>query len=182
MDGGSLGKRAKYELKPRDKYFTPYEAVVPLDKVMEYGFSFCEPCAGDGRLVHHIEQLLPGTLCPAAFDIEPNANWVLQKDALDLTEDDVMYCDYIITNPPFTYSILKPLMEKFISLRPTILLLPADYMHNIRMAPFMWQCEWVKSIGRVRWVEGSKTTGVDNFAWFKFNKDNDQHTQFFGRT
>ncbi len=176
-----MGKRSSYELKPRDKYFTPYEAVMPLYGFFDKPINFTEPCAGDGRLVEHIENLIPGSLCVSAFDIEPNIHWVLQKDALTLTEDDILYSDYIITNPPFTWGVLKPLMEKFISLRPTILLLPADYMHNIRMAPFMWQCEWVKSIGRVRWVEGSKTTGVDNFAWFKFNKNNDQHTQFFGR-
>jgi hypothetical protein len=74
------------------------------------------------------------------------------------------------------------LMERFISLRPTTLLLPADYMHNIRMAPFMWQCEWVKSIGRVKWIEGSKVSGVDNYAWYKFDKDNTVPTLFFGRT
>jgi hypothetical protein len=42
---------------------------------------------------------------------------------------------------------------------------------------------WVKSIGRVKWIEGSKMTGVDNFVWTMFdkNKDVDKATLFFGR-
>lgn len=47
----------------------------------------------------------------------------------------------------------------------------------------MDKCVWVKSIGRVKWIEGSKTGGMENFGWFLFdnNKDVGTPTHFYGR-
>lgn len=175
-----MGKRSNYEKIDRNYYPTPKAAVVPL-KNMLVPVTFCEPCAGDGRLVSHIEELIPGSLCLLATDIEPQTDWILQGDANNLTDETLANCQAIITNPPFTWSILQPLMDKWISLRPTILLLPADFMHNQRMAPYMEKCEWVKSVGRVKWIEDSKSGGMENFVWMCFNKDNTTPTLFFGR-
>lgn len=176
-----MGKRSNYEPVPRDKYFTPREAVLPLKNLLPKEFTFCEPCAGDGRLVGHLEELF-GATCFLPMDIEPNAKWILEADANLLSQEDLQYCEMIVTNPPFTWSVLKPLMDKFISLAPTLLLLPADSMHNKRMSPYMKNCVWVKSIRRVKWIEGSKSTGVDNYCWFMFDKNKpvDQHTAFIG--
>ncbi len=180
----TIGKRSSYELKPRDKYYTPLEAVKPLASVLgDTQAMFCEPCAGDGRLIHHLEEVFPHSMCIFASDIEPDAWWILQLDANDLREGAVENCQYIITNPPYTYGILRPLMDKFISLRPTILLLPADYMHNLRMKPYMEKCVWVKSIGRVKWQEGSKGVGMENSCWYMFDKNKpiDEPTSFYAR-
>lgn len=177
-----MGKRTDYERRPRDAYFTPREAVEPLKELLG-PTTFCEPCAGDGRLAHHIEDLVPESLCVYALDIEPQADWILRGDALSLTDESLEYCQMIITNPPFQWSLLKPMMELWISLRPTLLLLPADMMHNKRFAPFMEKCVWAKSVGRVRWIEGSKTGGMENFVWLLFNNNKDvgTPTQFYGR-
>lgn len=179
-----MGKRSDYEKKPRDFYATPKEPVYPLKSLLPTGITFCEPCAGDGRLVFHLEEVVENSVCFLAMDIEPQAPFVIQGDANNLTDEALEYCQYIITNPPYTWSVLKPLMDKWISLRPTILLLPADFMHNKRFSPFLEKCRWISSIGRVKWIEGSKVAGVDNYAWYMFdnNKDGDQAPLFFGRT
>jgi len=175
-----MGKRSDYERNPRDLYPTPLEAVLPLrGNVLPYS-SFFEPCAGDGRLVKWLEETLK-LQCFGATDIEPQNGTVIQLDANNLTQDHVEYCDLIITNPPFAWNMLKPLLDKFISLRPTLLLLPADFMHNKRMGSYMEICESIISIGRVKWIEGSKTAGVDNYAWYLFDKEHTGKTTFIGR-
>jgi len=178
-----MAKRSNYERKPRDWYKTPFEAVKPLVGLLP-PLTFCEPCAGDGRLAVHIEDLIPGSLCIYALDIEPQADWVLQGNALAMTGESVDHCQMIITNPPFTWRLLKPMMDLWINLKPTLLLLPADMMHNQRFAPYLSKCVWVKSVGRVKWIEDNKVSGMDNFCWMLFdnNKDVGEPTQFYGRT
>jgi len=147
---------------------------------LDSGLTFCEPCAGDGRLVDHLSKHIDA-LCVFACDIEPQADWIIQKDGIDLTEDDVGLAEVIITNPPFTWSVLKPMLEHWINLRTTIVLLPADFMHNKRVAPLMKKCVAVKSIGRVKWIEGSKGAGVENYVWMSFDKNHNGPTTFYGR-
>ena len=50
-----MGKRCDFERKPRDFYPTPFAAVEPLVKHLTQGFTFAEPCAGDGQLCRHLE-------------------------------------------------------------------------------------------------------------------------------
>ena len=52
-----MGKRSDFERVPRDYYPTPIEAVRPLIPHLPKTGLFAEPCAGDGRLIRHIEQL-----------------------------------------------------------------------------------------------------------------------------
>lgn len=170
-----------YEKRPRDFYPTPLKAVTALVGHLPESFSFCEPCAGAGDLVRHLESLFEGAVCFLPIDIEPQVDWVTKADAINLHEDALEYCNYIITNPPFTWNVLKPLLDKWIDLRPTILLLPADFIHNIRFAPYLIFCEKVVSIGRVKWIEDSKATGVENYAWYFFDKHNKETTKFYGR-
>ncbi|WP_170604844.1 hypothetical protein [Ruegeria arenilitoris] len=46
-----MGKRSDFDRIPRDKYMTPKKAIDPLLFWIEEGWSFAEPCAGDGGLV-----------------------------------------------------------------------------------------------------------------------------------
>jgi hypothetical protein len=87
----------------------------------------------------------------------------------------------ICTNPPYTWDILKKLLDYLPKLKPTWMLLPADMMHNKRMAPYMKVCRRVVSVGRVRWVEGTKSSSTDNFAWYLFNPEEPGPTIFIGR-
>ena len=52
-----MGKRSDFERVERDFYPTPIEAVRPLVPHLPKTGLFAEPCAGDGRLIRHIEQL-----------------------------------------------------------------------------------------------------------------------------
>ena len=53
-----MGKRSDFERKPRDFYPTPIEAVEPLLPHLPEGFTFAEPCAGNGALIEHLENKL----------------------------------------------------------------------------------------------------------------------------
>lgn len=169
-----------YEKRPRDFYPTPEKAVTPLLKHLPRGLTFCEPCAGNGVLVDLLEKKLDAQ-CFLPIDIEPQADWITKADAINLNDEQLSFCEYIITNPPFTWSVLQPLMKLWISLRPTVLLLPADFMHNQRFAPYLDSCVDIVSIGRIKWIEDSKTSGVENYCWYLFDKDARAQTRFFGR-
>lgn len=176
-----MGKRSEFVRKPRDFYPTPFKCIEPLRKILRPEFTFCEPCAGNGALIHHLEEAFDAT-CFFSIDLEPQEDWILQGDANNLNAESLEYCDWIITNPPFTWSVLRPLMDKWISLKPTLLLLPADFMHNQRFQPYLTYCTAIISIGRVKWIEDSKMSGMENYAWYMFDKNNTQNTIFIGRS
>jgi len=161
-----MGKRSDFERIERDFYPTPYEAVLPLvDHLPQKPFSFIEPCAGDGRLVKHLNA--HGGICTWASDIEPQADFVIEADAFDVNYDEVG--QYIITNPPWNRKILHPMIEHFSSLAPTWLLFDADWMHTKQSTQYLTKLKKVVSIGRVKWIEGSNSVGKDNCCWYLFH-------------
>lgn len=166
-----MGKRSEgFERASRDLYPTiDPDAVSPLlPHLGEYG-NFVEPCAGAGNLSDLIYEQSNTSWCAAKeFDIQPMHPRVLQKNALFLTNKDVEGCRYIITNPPFSWAMLKPLLDHLPKIKTTWLLLPADIMHNKRMAPYMGVCAKVVSVGRLYWQE-NKVKGVDNYCWYRFD-------------
>lgn len=171
-----MGKRSNFERVERDYYPTPYEAVVPLLEHLWTSTVFVEPCAGDGRLVNHL--VANGHACIGAYDIEPRAEWILPLDAL---KAEIGAADCFITNPPWDRSILHPLIDHLSAQAPTWLLFDADWMHTKQAAPYMDRCEAIVSVGRVKWIEGSKMTGKDNCCWYLFTDVPNNHTEFYGR-
>jgi hypothetical protein len=166
----------------RDYYATPERAVEPLIAHLPEYASFCEPCAGDGRLSKHIESLTSDALWPKLqFDIEPQAYGIVKKDALTLTSDDLLGVDLLITNPPFEWETLQGMLGLFPILKPTWLLLPFSYACNKRMALYMSICKKVVPIGRVKWFEDSKQTSTDDFAWFLFDASHSAPTRLYPR-
>jgi hypothetical protein len=169
------------EVKPRkerDFYPTPEKAVVPVvpHLLSEGPKYFLEPCAGNGALIQHIESLTDyEVICKKAYDIDPQpttySKSILQRNALSLTVNDVLGIDYIITNPPFQWDMLQPLLDYLPDLRPTWLLLPFGYACNKRMAPYMEKCKKLVPIGRVKWIEGSKQTSTDDYGWYLFTHE-----------
>ena len=172
-----MGKRSEFERIPKDKYPTPYEAVLPLLPHLAPKTHFVEPCAGDGRLVRHLER--HGHVCLDAFDIAPEHESVDCADALKVVFDagDGEVC---ITNPPWSRPLLHPLIDHWRVQMPTWFLFDADWAHTRQSAPFMPYCRKIVSVGRVKWIEGSKMSGKDNAAWFLFNALPGE-TEFYGR-
>jgi hypothetical protein len=177
-----LGKRSEFTRRERDYYPTPIEAVEPLIDHLPYSFDYVEPCAGDGRLIQHIYNLTNGHGdCLFASDIEPQSPNIMQNDALDLSFGEYGVMDFCITNPPWERDFLHKFIAHWIDICPTWLLFDADWMHTKQSAALMTYCTRIVSVGRVKWIEGSKNTGKDNCAWYLFDRAGQQETKFFGR-
>lgn len=159
-----MGKRSNFERNPRDYYPTPEHAVLPLLPHFKKKVTFAEPCAGDGRLINHLEK--HGHTCTAAFDIEPQTNNIQTGDALAWQPTTQFDC--IITNPPWDRKILHPMIEHFRQIAPTMLLFDADWMHTKQATEFLPYCHKIISIGRVKWFNDKG--GLDNSCWYLFDK------------
>ena len=166
---------------PRDYYPTPLAAVEPLIDHLPYTFDYIEPCAGDGRLIKHIDELTnEAGKCRFASDIEPRDHAIYKLDALRINFDSPPPMDFCITNPPWERKFLHEFIWKWLAICPTWLLFDADWMHTKQSSALMTHCTKIVSVGRVKWIEGSKNTGKDNCCWYLFDKT-DEQTQFFGR-
>jgi hypothetical protein len=154
-----MGKRSNFERIPRDYYPTPYAAVPPLIPFLRGVRTFAEPCCGDGALVRHLESF--GLRCVYAGDIADG------QDALAL--DTYGHADVIITNPPYTRPAMHALIAHFQRIAPTWLLIDYDWAATRQAAPFMFHCSDFVVLPRLKWFEGSKNTGKDNHAWYKFD-------------
>ena len=143
-----MSKFSNFERIPRDLYETLDSRAIPPNFLKHItGKRFYEPSCGSGKLIDHLK---PYAECVGASDIVPLGVGV-EKDALELSEDDLKDTDCIITNPVYKKDLLLPLISHLSSLRPTWLLLPADLMHNGYMIESMKRCERVVSIGRLYW-------------------------------
>ena len=178
-----MSKRSNF--KKVDKEFYPTtdpKVMVPKFVSSIEGKTYAEPCYGEGDLE---DMLMDVATCKWRSDIRNTVATSEEMDALEVTPYDVRECDLIITNPPFSKNVLLPLIDHFISLKPTWLLLPADYMHNLYFSPYMSKCSRVVSIGRVCWFpeEGKKVSSTDNFCWYFWEKDatSDCTTKFYGK-
>lgn len=158
-----------FERRANDAYFTPVEAIYPLAEALN-PCTFIEPCAGDGVIVDTLA--LADFDCAAATDISPAGPSVSKKDALAYTFEDVQGVDAVITNPPFKKDMLVPIMDHFLMLETSmVLLLPLDYIANLWFAPYAAHVHKVLPIGRVRWIPGSKSMSMENFAWVALSAD-----------
>jgi hypothetical protein len=181
-----MSKFETYEPQPRDFWrTTDPNAFPPLFPYIS-GSTYFEPCWGAGDLERG---LIGVAACVLRSDIAPQVEGVLQKNALDLTEDDVKGCDYGVSNPPFGWEMLQPLLEHLPTLRPTWLLLPADFMHNKRARPYMDRCSSLVSIGRMYFHKSGEdpsevnySRGTANNCWYLFHDHNQSMTNFIGWT
>ena len=173
-----MGKRSSFERIERDFYPTPLEAIIPLLPHLRKGSTFIEPCAGDGRLIDHLRA--HGHKCTYAVDVEPIWPVAIVGDATLMTYN-IAGSDCFITNPPWGRKLLHPIIENLSEQLPTWLLFDADWMHTKQSSAFLKKLVKIVSIGRVKWIEGSKMTGKDNCCWYLFDKPHDNGTAFFGR-
>lgn len=177
-----MGKRSDFAVKKLAFYPTPREAVIPLTAYLPDGTTFCEPCAGKGHLIRHLEHY--GHSCVSAYDVEPGEIGIDVGDASWLRKDDLKQADMIITNPPWERTVLHQIIERCSSLAPTWLLFDADWMHTRQASPYLRYCHAILSVGRVKWIEGSAGAGKDNCCWYLFHQPETpmwMQTQFYGR-
>lgn len=163
-----MSKRSAFKRRKNDAYFTPLKPVKPLIPFLYPGATFVEPCAGDGRLIRHLESF--GMECRGAMDIDPQGEGIAMADALTCDLPASGY-DYLISNPPWTREILHPMIERFRMIRPTWLLFDADWCHTKQAKPYLPYCHKIVSVGRVKWIEESEHFGKDNAAWHLFLRD-----------
>lgn len=162
---------SSYERKERDLYEThDFDAVYPLLPHIEHIKEYCEPCAASGILIEHLA--FAAKRCTAAYDIQPLAEGIVEKDATTLTRDDLNSALTIITNPPWSWPVLKLLLMRFAVIGVSAwLLLESSFSQNVRSAPFMKRCERIVPVGRVYWEPNTEHKATFNVAWFFFRPD-----------
>lgn len=173
-----MGKRSNFQRIERDFYPTPEAAVLPLIPHLEPATRFIEPCAGDGRLVRHLEK--HGHFCLDASDIEPQHDSVRHADALTQIWPHPAGSAVVVTNPPWDRKLLHPLMEHWRAQMPTWLLHDANWLFTKQAGPFLPYIRKVVAVGRVKWIEGSKMTGKDDSVW-TLHTATPGETRFYGR-
>lgn len=171
-----MAKRSNFTRRKHDQYFTPLKQAQALFPHLEAGTNFAEPCCGNGRLIRHLEGA--GHLCSWNADISPQM-YAPKLDATKVT-DFADYADMIITNPPWTWRILEPMLMNFYCQLPAWILHSADLGHTKQFAKFMPYCAKIVAAGRAKWIEDSKHSGKDNTAWYLIDKDHTGPTEFIG--
>lgn len=104
----NMGKRSNFERVARDRYDTPYDAVVPLLYHLPDDTEFIEPCAGKNALVNHLQ--MKGHHCISASDVSPRETGI---QTCCVFEKSFHQYGIVITNPPLNRKILHPLIEKY---------------------------------------------------------------------
>ena len=164
-----VGKRSSFPRRHRDFYPTPEAAVERLLDHIEPGTTFYEPCAGDGSLTRHLED--GGLVCVGQSDIAPRGDGIDRLDAFELEDAPG---EIFVTNPPWTRTDMHALIEHLASMKkPTWMLIDADWMHTKQAGRFFiggnrHTCFQIVSVGRLKWIPGSKNTGKDNCCWYGF--------------
>lgn len=159
-----MSKRRPDTIKRARSYWpTPPSAIRPLLPHLEPRTRFIEPCAGDGRLADELER--HGHECIFRSDLEPQADGIAQIDALQFVwPEGVCY----ITNPPWERHLLHPLIDV---LPECWLLFDANWSWTKRARPYLDRCSLIVPVGRVKWIEDSPHSSMDDCAWFYFPRN-----------
>lgn len=174
-----MAKRSNFQRRAADKYMTPFEATLPLVPFLLPDSRFIEPCAGDGRLVRHLER--HGMRCVQSFDILPDCLSVAHGDALT---SPLAECDMVISNFPWTRQLLHPIIERMMNHAPTWSLHDANWMFTSQrgeVSRLMNHCSHIVTVGRVRWIEGSGMSGKDDSCWYRFDASHTGGAKFYPR-
>lgn len=169
-----MGKRSDFTRRKSDKYLTPYECVPPLLPYLQDISTFIEPCAGDGRLVRHLER--HGLRCISAFDTEPDSLMVRIGDALTET---LPPCDAVISNFPWTRALMHPILDRMMRHVQTWSLHDANWMFTRQAVPYLKHCSHIVTVGRVKWIEGTTMASKDDVAWFRFDINHTEGPRFY---
>lgn len=177
-----MGKRSEFEKVEKDFYATIDDrAVKHLLPYIKDIKTFVEPCCGEMDLINMLSRLAPHLQCVEYSDINNG------QDALLINEDYLLGADAIITNPPWSRDkksdyLLHKMIMHFKDLAPTWLLFDADWAYTKQSIPYMKYCTDIVPVGRLIWIAGTTTSGKDNCAWYRFDKNGGGtkfHTKLF---
>lgn len=164
-----MSKRTSFthqSTNPKDFWATPPDAVLPLLNYFTAPVTFIEPCAGDGALRDTLQAR--GHKCAAAYDIHPRGDKIVQRDALKVTTT----APYCVTNPPYTESLVVPLIRYWVRQpQTTYLLIPSDWLANLWFGEFAPRVFHLIPVGRIKWISNSPSSGFENSMWVGFNRD-----------
>jgi hypothetical protein len=156
-----MGKRSSFERIPRDFYPTPFAAVPPLIPYLRGVRRFAEPCCGDGALVRHLESF--GLRCVYQGDIATGQDALARRSYGKVP---------VITNPPYERELMHALIMHFMRAAPAVwLLIDYDWSATKQATPFMRHCTDIVVLPRLKWIVGTKNTGKENHAWYRFAAD-----------
>lgn len=110
-----MGKRSDFnEKRPRDLWPTVDPAAIPIAFYNKLrGKTYAEPCYGEGDLE---DLLMEVAICKWRSDIHvPEGIGARQIDALSILKTDLYGIDCIITNPPYDWKMLQPLLDYYLN-------------------------------------------------------------------
>ncbi|MRX32833.1 hypothetical protein [Aminobacter sp. MDW-2] len=155
-----MAKAKKYPDGPGNNHQTPYSAIPALLPHLHGIRRFAEPCQGEGKLVRWLEY--HGLECAYRGDI------ITGQDAMEVPFD-LFPIDAIISNFPWERAILHPLIERCMQFAPTWLLFDTDWAFSQAATPLMPHCSHIVTVGRLRWVPGTRHGAMDYCAWYRFH-------------
>lgn len=173
-----IAKRSDFKRIERDYYrtFDPKagEALRPFINGIEAAI---EPFAGAGDLTNQFPEIHW-----RQTDIEPQSDYINQKDAFDYTKEEILKFDAIITNPPWSRPILHRSIEYFAPIIQSWMLLDANWLFTKQAGPYIEKyLTDVVTIGRVKWIPNTTMSGKDDCCWYRFSSDKIAPTRFYGR-
>src|SRR5262245_50987245 len=123
-----VGRRSSFQRRDRDLYPTPVDAVLPLLAHLPDRFTFAEPCAGDGRLVWHLEILSGGVVfLDVGYSADRSTDHGAGRHGTKRQRPWRRGVD-----PPWSRPILHPLVEHLPDLAPIWLLFDAGWAYTRR--------------------------------------------------
>lgn len=172
-----MGKRSDLPRIPKDKYYTwDNRAYDRVRTIFENIGTFIEPCAGGGDMIQAVENI--GPTCVYACDIAPTdytepTDVGVWPHSYELVPEKVLeQADCIITNPPWTRSILHPFIWWCIdSGKPAWLLLDANWAITKQARPMLAYCSDIVPTARLKWIPDTKDSAKDDTAWFRFQAE-----------
>lgn len=152
-----------------------------LQPFLDRGVRFAEPCAGNGDLIESLEWF--GHRCVYASDIKPGKKTFERRDmfTLDRRWRRQSGAQIIITNPPWKRDVLHAAIEHLTTLLPTWLLLDSDWAYTDQAGDYLDYCRQIVALGRVKWFEGSAHGGLENAAWYLFDRAHSGGPKFAAR-
>lgn len=182
-----MAKRSDFKRVERDLYRTfDKRAVAPLMPHIEAVNEFAEPFCGHGDLVAQLQDHPErGVFCCWKSDIEPMADLSFglacnKMDFRQVTAEHIEHADAVISNSPWQRGILHEVIDHFRVMKPLWLLLDSNWMFTKQAAPYLRYCEKIVTVGRLKWIPGTKDDGKDDCAWYLF-KSYECETKFYGR-